>query len=310
MKTVITALLLASLYCGAVHAAEPAAPPANRFAASIAPGERFESGILAVERHGSSGSPVILIPGLSSGSWAWQDMVRRLKDKHAVYVVTLPGFDGRPAASGAVFEQARAGLRQLIVSRKLDHPVLVGHSLGGTLALAVAEADSSLLRGVVSIDGLPVMPGSEQTPLAARAQMAAAMKARFAAAPASQFAAQQQKYMRGIGVTDMAMADELAKLSARSDPAAVTNIMGEVVEEDLRAGLPKISVPVLVIAPFFESDAVQRGLTEPMVKEYSAALMAGTPRLEVTTIAPSRHFVMFDQPEVLAGVLQAFIEKN
>ena len=138
--------------------------------------------------------------------------------------------------------------------------------------------------------------------------MAAAIKARMSGADPRQFAAQQQQYMRGIGVTDLAAADELAKLSARSDPQAVVDIMAEVLQQDLRAGLPKIGVPVLLVAPYFEPDAVQRGLSEAMVKDYYASLMAGTPRLTVVTIAPSRHFVMFDQPEALADAVASFIK--
>ncbi|MDB5960154.1 MAG: Alpha/beta hydrolase [Massilia sp.] len=305
MKTLAFALALA--FAIPSFAAEPA--PANRYAASIVPAERFDAGILAVERHGERGVPMILVPGLGSGAWAWQDVVRRFKAEHVIYVVTLPGFDGRAAASGPVFEQARDALRQLIVAKKIDRPVMVGHSLGATLSIALAQTDSKLLRGVVAIDGLPVMPGSEQTPPAMRPQMAAAIKARMAGADPAQFAVQQQQYMRGIGVIDMAKADELARLQARSDPKAVAEIMAEVLQQDLRAGLPNISVPLLLVAPYFEADAVQRGLTQPMVKEYYGSLMAGTPQLTVVSIAPSRHFVMFDQPEELANTLRGFVDK-
>lgn len=312
MKTLVAALVLAlslPAVCLPSRAADaPAAPVANRYAAAIVPAERFDAGILAVERHGSRGTPLILVPGLASGSWAWQDVVRRFKGDHVVYVVTLPGFDGRPPVAGPVFGQAKDALRQLIVSRKIDRPVMVGHSLGATLSIALAETDSTLLRGVVAIDGLPVMPGSEQTPPAMRGQMAAAIKARMSGADPTQFAARQQQYMRGIGVTDLAAADELAKLSARSDPQAVVDIMADVLQQDLRAGLPGIGVPVLLVAPYFEPDAVQRGLSEAMVKDYYGSLMAGTPRLTVVSIAPSRHFVMFDQPEALADALTSFIK--
>ncbi|HEU5434847.1 MAG TPA: alpha/beta hydrolase [Telluria sp.] len=304
MKTI--ALLLALALALPAYAAEPVLN--NRFAASIEPAERFDVGVLAVERHGERGVPMILVPGLASGAWAWQDVVRRFKASHVIYVVTLPGFDGRPAAAGPVFEQARASLRQLIVSKKIDRPVMVGHSLGATLSIALAERDSSLLRGVVAIDGLPVMPGTENAPLAMRAQMAAGIKSRLDAADPGQFPAQQQQYMRGIGVLDTARADELAKLSSRSDPQAVNAIMAEVMAQDLRADLPKIAVPVLLVAPFFEADAVTRGITQPMAKEYYTSLMQGTPKLTVVSIAPSRHFVMFDQPELLAETLSGFIK--
>ena len=88
----------------------------------------------------------------------------------------------------------------------------------------------------------------------------------------------------------------------------VNAIMAEVMAQDLRADLPKIAVPVLLVAPFFEADAVMRGITQPMAKEYYTSLMQGTPKLTVVSIAPSRHFVMFDQPELLAETLSGFIK--
>ncbi len=293
--------------CAPSFAAEPA-PVENRFAATIAPAERFEVGSMLVERHGQRGTPLILIPGLGSGAWAWQGLVREFSGAHVVYVVTLAGFDGRAPVAGKTLDNARQSLRQLIVSRKLDRPVLVGHSLGAALSIAFAEQDSNLIRGVFAIDGLPVFPGTENTPGAQRPQIAAGIKARMAGASKEMFALQQQQYMRGVGVTDMARADELAKLSARSDPDAMIDAMGELFELDLRPGLKDIKVPVLLVAPYFEPDSSQTGTTREMKTGYYKQLMAGTPKLQVLSIAPARHFVMFDQPQMLADALRTYLK--
>jgi DNA-binding XRE family transcriptional regulator len=95
----IAALLAcATAFGAAVPAAAADTPaPASRYAATIAPAERFEIDGVLVERHGSRGRPLILIPGLASGSWVWQARSAPFRD-HALYVLTLPGFDGRPAA--------------------------------------------------------------------------------------------------------------------------------------------------------------------------------------------------------------------
>lgn len=305
MKTAVLALALA--FALPAFAAD-AVPAATSLTAAVAPAERFESGVLAVERHGNRGVPLILVPGLSSGAWAWQDMVRRLKGDHVIYAVTLPGFDGRAAVAGPVLDKVAESLRQLIASRKLDRPVVIGHSLGAAIGIALGESDSSLLRGVVAIDGLPVFPGTEQTPPAMRPQMAAAMKERMAAADRAQFIEQQKQYMRVIGVLDPKLADEIGVLSGRSDPGAVASIMTELMERDMRAGLPKIGVPVLLVAPYNEKDGTMRGITRQMGKDYYASLMAGTPKLTVVSIAPARHFVMFDQPEQLEQTLRGFIK--
>jgi pimeloyl-ACP methyl ester carboxylesterase len=198
------ALLLALALGACAPSFAQEAPPANRYAASIVPAERFEVGSLLVERHGQRGTPMILVPGLASGAWAWQDTVRQFSGDHVVYVVTMAGFDGRPPVAGQLLDSTQQSLRQLIASRKLDRPVIVGHSLGATLALGLAAASPDLLGGVVAIDGLPVMPGTEATPAAQRQAMAAAIKARMAGTTKQAFALRQQQYMRGIGVTDMA----------------------------------------------------------------------------------------------------------
>jgi pimeloyl-ACP methyl ester carboxylesterase len=303
------ALLLAFALgaCAPAFAAE-APPPQNRYAATIVPAERFEVGSLLVERHGQRGTPLILVPGLGSGAWAWQDTVRQFSGEHVVYVLTLAGFDGRAPVAGNALDNARDALHQLIVSRKLDRPVLIGHSLGGTLAIGFAEQYSGLLRGVAAIDGLPVFPGTEDTPPGQRAAVAAGVKARMAGADQEMFARQQQMYMRGVGVTDIPRADELAKLSARSDQGAMVDAMAELFALDLRPGLPAIKVPVLLVAPYFEADSAQTGTTREMKTAYYTSLMAGTPNLKVVSIAPARHFVMFDQPQMLADALRAWLE--
>jgi pimeloyl-ACP methyl ester carboxylesterase len=306
MKASLLLALAIAAGAPAFAADVPAAP--NRYAATIAPNERFEVGGLLVERHGERGRPLVMVPGLASGAWAWQDLVRELRAEHVIYVVTLPGFDGRPAGAGNAVDAARKGLLELINARRLEKPVLVGHSLGGILALAVAEEQPTMVGGVVSIDGLPVFPGTEELPATQRLQAAQAAKARVAGVTAAAFSAQQQRYMRGIGVLDMDKADELAKLSAKSDPAAVGQYVADTLALDLRPGLGKISTPVLVLAPWFDADATQGqfGLQDKV--EYYKSLMAGTPRLEVVAVSPSRHFAMFDQPAQVAGAIRAYLK--
>lgn len=310
----ITAILaaLASAQQGraqtAAMPAPTAGPAANRFAATLAPAERFELRGVLVERHGSGGRPLILIPGLMSGSWAWQNTIRAFAGEHAVYVLTLPGFDGRPPAGPNPLANARAAVEELMSSRHLDKPVIVGHSLGGTLALAVAEDRPDAVGGVVSIDGLAVFPGSEDLAPAARAQAAERMRAGIAAAKGDAFASQQQGYMRTIGVLDMGMADDLARLTARSDPASAAQYAADDVALDLRPGLKTITAPVLVLAPFFDEDAASQGITQKDKAAYYASLMAGTPKLQVLPVAPARHFAMFDAPEQVNGAIRDFLK--
>lgn len=310
----VLALGATSIVQAQAQVSPPAAPVANRFAATIEPAERFESGGLLVERHGSRGRPVILVPGLASGPWVWQETIRQFKDEFTLYVVTLPGFDGRPAPSGspdwAPFESARAALRGLIAERKLDKPVIVGHSLGGTLAYAVAQDLGNGIGGVVALDGLPVFPGTENMPPQQRPQAAINVRTRMAASRPDAYAAEQRQYMRGQGVLDIGKADDITPLLLRSDREAVGAYVADLLALDLRPGLSKISAPVLVVAPFYQYDAAQDALTVNDKVEHYRMLVEGIPSVEVVPIAPSRHFLMIDQPLALAGILRRYLDRR
>lgn len=293
-----------------VQAQVPTAPPANRFAASIKPLETFESGTLLVERHGSKGRPVILIPGLASGPWVWQDVIRQFKDEFTLYVVTLPGFDGRAAPTGEPFEGARAALRDLIVQRKLRQPILVGHSLGGTLAYAVAQDLGDGIGGVVALDGLPVFPGTENMPPQQRPQAAQSVRDRMVSNDPQAWAAQQRQYMRGQGVLDIGKADDITPLLLRSDREAVGAYVAAALALDLRPNLSSITAPVLVVAPFYQYDGAQDAMTANDKVEHYRSLVEGIPSVEVVPIAPSRHFLMIDQRLALAGLLRRFFDRR
>jgi len=311
-------ILISSFLAGASAAAGNGLPassgatqaPVHASTAADAPTHsKFDVGVLQVERHGERGTPVILVPGLASGAWVWEDTVRRLQETHVIYVVTLPGFNGRPAQTGTGMSDASASLQQLIVERKLARPVVIGHSLGGVLAFALAAKHPELLAGVVSIDGLPVFPGTEAMPVAQRPAMAAGLQARLVGVDEAAFVAQQVQYMRTIGVLDASLASRLAALTAKSDPAATARFMADTLEMDLRSELPKISVPVLLLSPYNAGDAVAQGIDEATKTNYYRGLMAGTLQLEVLSISPSRHFAMFDQPGKVAAAIDGFLGK-
>jgi pimeloyl-ACP methyl ester carboxylesterase len=133
------------------------------------------------------------------------------------------------------------------------------------------------------------------------------MKARLAGQNPAIFASQQQGYMRTIGVMDMGKADDIALLTGRSDPASVGQYAADDLELDLRPGLKDIQAPVLVIAPYFDADAGQQGLTANAKVEYYRSLMQGAPKVEVVTVAPARHFAMIDQPQQVNDAIRKYL---
>lgn len=269
-------------------------------------------GTLKVERHGSHGQPVILIPGLEGGPWVWQQTIDHLQKDHVVYAVTLAGFDGTPAPKDGshLLDQADASLLQLIEQQKLARPVLVGHSIGGTLSLRFAGEHASLLGGVMAVDGLPVFPGTERAGAAQRQQIAAQMRTQMGAMGAEQFKTAALTYMQHIGVIDPQLAARYAPMNARSDVRATAEYMAEDMELDNRALLKNAKLPIMVISPYYASDFSQppMQLTEQQKADYYRSLLADAPNAKVVSISPSRHFVMLDQPAAFQQTLDGFLK--
>jgi pimeloyl-ACP methyl ester carboxylesterase len=270
------------------------------------------AGTLKVERHGDHGRAVILIPGLQGGPWVWQQTIAQLQKNHVVYAVTLAGFDGMPAPAdgGNLFDRADASLLQLIEQQKIDKPVLVGHSLGGTLALRFAGEHADLIAGVVALDGLPIFPGMERVSAEQRQAMAAQMRDAMAAATPEQFRAQSLGYMQKIGVIDPQLAARYAPMNARSDIQASAQYMAEDLAFDGRAGLKNANVPILEISPYNAPDfsTPPMAMSEAQKTAYYQSLLANAPNAKVLSISPSRHFVMLDQPVKFQQALDGFLK--
>ncbi len=272
-------------------------------AAALAPAPRpiesFDVGMLHVERFGS-GDSVVLVPGLASGAWTWNAVIPHLAATHSVYAVTFAGFSGRPAASGDVtFARFDADLSALLTSRAIVKPALVGHSLGGTLVIAYAEAHPDRVRTVVAVDGLPIFPMLAQMTADQRSAAAKQLADSVRSQTDEQFATYESGYMASVGVTDAGLAKEIAALSARSDRATVAAWLQADLVTDLRPQLGMLAVPLTEITGYSPA--------EPYTQEQKAAfyrtLLTGASKADVVVIPGAKHFVMLDQPEQFAAAL-------
>ena len=131
------------------------------------------------------GSPVILIPGLGCSAEVWSETAAHLQGKgFQTHALTIAGFGGtKPITSDHLLNTVRDDLATYITQNKLGHPVVIGHSLGGFVALSLAAEHPDLPGKVISVDGLPYLPvmmNPTITPEGAR-NMAAGMKAQMMA---------------------------------------------------------------------------------------------------------------------------------
>jgi pimeloyl-ACP methyl ester carboxylesterase len=280
------------------------------------PSATMQAGVLHVEKFGSGEPALVFIPGLASGTWVWDAAIRQFSATNTIYAVTLPGFDGTTATSAPVLDKVDASLAQLIENEHLVRPVLVGHSIGGFLAIRFAEEHPEKLRGIITVDGLPVLPPLSQMTADERAAAARRTSAGLRTATSEQFAKQQQGVIPTM-VTDPAQASHIASLTSKSNPAATADYVEEMMDADLRPSLAKDSVPTLVLAPVpskpspeyppFMQNMTPKELSATLMQFYQT-LLVGAPHASVAPIANSLHFAMIDQPQAVNDAIATFLK--
>jgi pimeloyl-ACP methyl ester carboxylesterase len=254
----------------------------------------------ALVQKSGSGPAVILIPGLGGGAFVYAGVIPELSKKYTVYAVTLPGFDGVPAVAPPYLPAFEKSIVDLIAQEHLAHPVVVGHSLGGHLAVKLAE-DVPSIAAAMAIDALPLFPLPRPGETAAsRATSAAAFGDAMLATPDGKYAA-QQKMVDGYLVTSDTNVALVTDHALKSDKTTEVKSATEMMMEDLGPKLTTITAPVTILAP-----APNDASASDTAAQY-AQLYAGTAHLTVTPIAPSKHFIMLDQPEKFRTALDAFV---
>ncbi len=242
-----------------------------------------------------SGPDLVLIPGLASSRETWRTTAERLRRTYRLHLVQVAGFAGEPAranATGPVFTPLVADLDAYLAS--LRYPIVIGHSLGGTLGLALAERSPAHMAKLLIVDSLPfygVMVGGPTATADSVAPIANAMRASTTPLPEAQL-----KGMMAMMATAPADVEKITAWSRASEPSVVGRAMGDDVATDLRPDLAKVSVPVTVL---YET------VLEP-------AIAAGYAPLTTKTLIPvpnARHFIMFDQPARFDAEVDAFLKR-
>jgi pimeloyl-ACP methyl ester carboxylesterase len=102
---------------------------------------------------GESGSPVILIHGLGASAEIWSANIGALASRHLVYVPDLPGFGltDKPARMDYAPEAYSRFIRDYMTALGIGRATLVGHSLGGGVALRVVLDDPGRVEMLVLV---------------------------------------------------------------------------------------------------------------------------------------------------------------
>ena len=264
--------------------------------------------LMSVQTQGS-GTDVILIPGLASSRGIWADLASGLQSGHRVHILELAGFASTPAISsrdGKVIAPVVDAIAEYIRTQHINAPAIVGHSLGGEIALMLGARYPDRVGRLMIVDALPfysLMIDPEATSETA-SQRAIATREWILAQSPQEFEAFQKASIARLAKTE-AVRPALVAAGLSSDRRTIADAVYELMVTDLRPELGRISAPIEVVYAY---DALF-GVPASGVDEMYRRAYTNARDIHFTRIDDSFHFIMLDQPKRFSSAVQSFLNK-
>lgn len=265
---------------------------------------KLPDGDLQVAEHGPrTGSPIVLIHCFSCAMNWWDGMVPLLERNHRVITVDLLGHGGsEKPGSGYTPENQAKVVAEALERLEVTNATVAGHSLGGSVTVALSEQNPELVGRAVIIDMPPdnsygdlgFIAGLAFKPLIGQALWQ--IKPDFSVRKGLGVA-----FAPGYDVPDAFVEDvkRMTYTSYDESPSGVDDFFGE---ESLDQRMAATGKPLMVLM----------GAEEQVVNDPQRALdqyKAAVPTAETHLIAGAGHSPNVERPALTAKLVRRFAEE-
>lgn len=239
---------------------------------------------------------VVLLHGIGGRAFGWQAQIDALAAQgwHAL-AWDMPGYGNSPMVEPVTFDALADALAALLDAQGLNKAVIVGHSLGGMVALQLWARHPQRVAALVLAGSSPAFGhGSGDFQQQFLAQRLAPLDA---AQTLAQVAERLIPAMVAPGFTGPGLALAQACMGSIA-PASYCAALHALVTFEQRAALPTITVPTLCLAGEHDRTA------SPTVVRRMAEKIPGARYLE---LHGAGHLMNFEQPEAFTEALLGFL---
>ncbi|HET8810431.1 MAG TPA: alpha/beta hydrolase [Flavobacteriaceae bacterium] len=245
---------------------------------------------------GNGEQALVFIPGLASSGKVFDETRAEFEDDFTCYTFTLAGFAGVTPMENPSFEKYKNAIADYLIKNGIENPVIIGHSLGGALSMAIAADYPELPKKIVVVDALPHLAALMPNPTSGETDCAETI-AEMLAMPEEQFAETQRQTIQFM-VSDSTKQERVLRWTLDSDRKTVATIYCNYLKMDLRQKIGKISVPALILLePYFQRSASE---IEAQFKNLETAKIKYAPQ--------GRHFLMYGAKDWYLQQLHEFIQ--
>jgi len=251
------------------------------------------------EESDQSRTPIVLLHGFLGSSTNWHSVARKLSDRHHVLAPDLRNHGQSPHAKAMTYAAMADDLAALLNEHALDEVILVGHSMGGKLAMEYALRHPDRVEKLVVVDIAPVRyrHGFDDVFKALRAVDLEGIENRRDAD------AMMQAHLDTEGLRQFLL-QNLVKQDAGWAWRIDLDILASAVP-DIQAAPPSLD------GGRFEGPSlfVNGALSDYVSEAFKPVIRRHFPQATLEAIAGAGHWVYAEQPARFLDTLQGFLEK-
>lgn len=246
-----------------------------------------------------SGTPVLLLPGFTCPGEIWDETAAHLGDGYEFHQISYAGFNGIDAIELPWYSSISKDLRQYVETEGMEELIIIGHSMGGMLAMDIAADIPERVGKLILVDALPCI----------RQVMMPQMKAEDITFdnPYNQRMLQMDEQAFKQNATYMAQGmtnktdkvDDLVSWVMEADRTIYTYGFTELLKLDQREKIADITAKTLILA----ADSFGK----EMVQKNNESQFEKLADKDIRIADSSKHFIMFDQQEWFFDQLDSFL---
>ncbi len=251
-----------------------------------------------VTKTGKGKKAIVFIPGFASSGDVWKETKVNFEKDFTCYTFTMAGFAGVKPQGNATFKNWENEIANYIKDNKIEKPIVIGHSMGGGLALAIAADYPDLISKIIVVDALPCLSALMDPSFKAKENNdCSPMVTQMTAMSDTQFYDMQKKMAPRL-LADTSKLEMLVDWSVKSDRKTFAEMYCDFSNTDLRDKIATIKCPSLIL---LESYFIN---LKPAIEEQYKNLK--TAKFQYAN--KGLHFIMYDDTEWYLEQLSNFVK--
>lgn len=251
-----------------------------------------------VSKTGNGKQAIIFIPGFASSGAVWDETKAVFEKDFTCYTLTMAGFAGVKPQPNPSFENWKNEIANYIKNNKIEKPILIGHSMGGGLALNIAADYPDLIGKIVVVDALPCLAALSDPSFKSKENNdCSAMVTQMKGMNETQFYDMQKQTMPRL-LADASKLETVVDWSVKSDRVTFAQMYCDFFNIDLREKIAAIKCPSLILLESYFINL--KPAIEGQYKNLKTA--------NFQYAGKGMHFIMYDDKEWYLGQVNNFLK--